>query len=293
VTAATPPSDHDLVHLALRGDERAMRLLWARHAPRVDAVVRRLVADPDRAADVAQEVWIQIFRALPGWRGDAQFGTWLHRVAVNRTLNAIRSDRRRERVETSLDAAAAGADDRAGEAALARALEAATAVEPEGDRALLAAAIEAAAARLAPGARQVFLLHDVEGWTHEEIAAQLGITAGGSKSQLFKARARLRQLLAPLVDDRPAHAARSAGDRPPPRGGGGRHGTAGSLGPASPAPGVPGAPAPPPAAWMAPPRAHATPAPTVRRSVALPVAPPEGTTVVPHVAPRPARASRS
>ncbi|HZF68574.1 MAG TPA: sigma-70 family RNA polymerase sigma factor, partial [Gemmatirosa sp.] len=233
----TPPSDLDLVQHALAGDERAMRLLWARHAPRVDAVVRRLVGDPDRAADVAQEVWIQIFRALPGWRGDAQFGTWLHRVAVNRTLNAIRSDRRRERVETSLDAAAGGADDGAGEAALARAVEAATAVQPEGDRGLLAAAIEAAAARLAPGARQVFLLHDVEGWTHEEIAAQLGITAGGSKSQLFKARARLRQLLAPLVDDRPAHAARSAGDRPPPRGGGRRHGAPGPLGPAGPAPG--------------------------------------------------------
>jgi RNA polymerase sigma-70 factor (ECF subfamily) len=73
-------------------------------------------------------------------------------------------------------------------------------VEPEAERALLAASIEEAAAKLAPGARTVFLLHDVEGYTHEEIAAELGITAGGSKSQLFKARAKLRVLLAHLID---------------------------------------------------------------------------------------------
>jgi len=73
-------------------------------------------------------------------------------------------------------------------------------VEPEGERALLAASIEEAAAKLSPGARTVFLLHDVEGYTHEEIAAELGITAGGSKSQLFKARAKLRTLLAHLID---------------------------------------------------------------------------------------------
>jgi RNA polymerase sigma-70 factor (ECF subfamily) len=77
---------------------------------------------------------------------------------------------------------------------------AASAVEPEGERALLAASIDEATRQLAPGARQVFLLHDVEGYTHEEIASSLGITAGGSKSQLFKARAKLRRLLSHLVD---------------------------------------------------------------------------------------------
>src|SRR5205085_2647299 len=82
--------------------------LWTRHASHVDAVVRRLVGDPDAAADVAQDVWIQVFRALPSWRGDSQFGTWLHRVAVNRTLNALRGLRRMGRVETSLDEARAG-----------------------------------------------------------------------------------------------------------------------------------------------------------------------------------------
>ncbi len=170
------------VQRALAGDQSAMRALWTRHAPHVDVVVRRLVGhDPDLAADIAQEVWIQIFRALPSFRGDAQFGTWAHRIAVNRTLNALRRTKRMASVEVDVQ------DDTAS-------------VEPEGERALLAASIEEAAAKLSPGARTVFLLHDVEGYTHEEIAAELGITAGGSKSQLFKARAKLRVLLAHLVD---------------------------------------------------------------------------------------------
>src|SRR5215213_7937971 len=170
------------VQRAIGGDQAAMRALWTRHAPHIDVVVRRLVGhDPDLAADVAQEVWIQIFRALPSFRGDAQFGTWAHRIAVNRTLNALRRTKRMAAVEVDVE------DDT-------------SSVEPEAERALLAASIEEAAAKLSPGARTVFLLHDVEGYTHEEIAAELGITSGGSKSQLFKARAKLRTLLAHMVD---------------------------------------------------------------------------------------------
>ena len=170
------------VQRAVNGDQSAMRALWSRHAPHIDVVVRRMVGhDPDLAADVAQEVWIQIFRALPTFRGDAQFATWAHRIAVNRTLNALRRTRRTAAVEVDME------DDSA-------------VVEPEVERALLAQSIEAAAAKLSPGARTVFLLHDVEGYTHEEIATELGITAGGSKSQLFKARVKLRILLAHLVE---------------------------------------------------------------------------------------------
>ena len=175
------PTDSELVRRAVDGDERAMQSLWSRYAPRLDAVVRRLVADPDLAADVAQEVWIQIFRALPGFRGDARFGTWAHRVAVNGTLNALRRQRRLS--EESLD-------------------EEAMVVTPDDEAPFVMASIEDAAARLAPGARTVFILHDVEGYTHEEIAESLGITTGGSKSQLFKARAKLRRLLAHLIEDR-------------------------------------------------------------------------------------------
>ena len=174
-------TDAPTIRLACQGDERAMRLLWTQYAPIVDAVVRRLVGDADQAEDVAQEVWIQIFRALPTYRGDAQFSTWAHRIAVNRTLNALRRLRRLDKLETGIE-------------------EDSASVDHDGDRSILAATIDEAVQHLAPGARAVFLLHDVEGYTHEEIAAELGITAGGSKSQLFKARAKLRRLLAHLVD---------------------------------------------------------------------------------------------
>jgi len=170
------------IQSAINGDEAAMRSLWSRHAPHIDAVVRRLVGnDLDLAADIAQEVWIQIFRALPQYRGDSQFGTWARRIAVNRTLNALRKTRRLAKIETDVE-------------------EDTAIVEPDTERSLMMATIEKAAARLSPGARTVFMLHDVEGYTHEEIAERLGITSGGSKSQLFKARAKLRTLLAHLID---------------------------------------------------------------------------------------------
>lgn len=175
-------SDKAIIQRAMQGDEAAMRSLWSRHAPHIDAVVRRLAGhDNDLAADIAQEVWIQIFRALPQYRGESQFGTWAHRIAVNRTLNALRKTRRIAKIETDVE-------------------EDTALVDPDPDRSLVLETIESAAARLSPGARTVFMLHDVEGYTHEEIAERLGITAGGSKSQLFKARARLRTLLAHLVD---------------------------------------------------------------------------------------------
>jgi RNA polymerase sigma-70 factor (ECF subfamily) len=176
-----PPTDQITIRRAVNGDEAALRALWTEHAPRIDMLVRRLVGDPDQAADVAQEVWIQIFRALPSYRGDSQFSTWAHRIAVNRTLNALRSLRRFGKMEVELE-------------------EDSSMVDHDSDRRFLAESIDQAVQQLAPGARAVFVLHDVEGYTHEEIAAELGITAGGSKSQLFKARAKLRRLLAHLVD---------------------------------------------------------------------------------------------
>lgn len=170
------------IRRAIEGDETALRSLWFRHAPHIDMVVRRLVGfDPDLAEDIAQEVWIQIFRALPSYRGDSQFSTWAHRIAVNRTLNALRRTRRLAGIEVAVE-------------------EDTASVEMDTDRGFIAASIEAAAAKLSPGARAVFVLHDVEGYTHEEIATELGITSGGSKSQLFKARAKLRKLLAHLID---------------------------------------------------------------------------------------------
>src|SRR6266571_3984802 len=146
--------DQTTIRRAISGDEAAMRSLWTRHAPHIDMVVRRMVGhDQDLAEDVAQEVWIQIFRALPTYRGEAQFATWAHRIAVNRTLNALRRTRRLSEVETEID-------------------DNTLAVEPDTDSSFVMASIEQAANKLSPGARLVFLMHDVEGYTHDEIAAE-------------------------------------------------------------------------------------------------------------------------
>lgn len=169
---------------AIDGDERAMQRLWSQHSPHIDAVVRRLCDDAELAADISQEVWMQIFRALPSYRGDSQFGTWAHRIAVNRTLNALRKIRRIAKLEVDIE------DDSA-------------MTETDTDRTFVAESIEQAMGKLSPGARVVFVLHDIEGYTHGEIGEELGITSGGSKSQLFKARAKLRKLLAHLVDESP------------------------------------------------------------------------------------------
>ena len=179
------PFDQLDLKRAIAGDERAMQRLWSQHAPHIDAVVRRLCGDPELAADISQEVWMQIFRALPSYRGDSQFGTWAHRIAVNRTLNALRKIRRIAKLEIEIE------DDTA-------------ITEMETDRTFMAESIDQAMKKLSPGARAVFVLHDIEGYTHGEIGEELGITPGGSKSQLFKARARLRTLLANLMDDSPS-----------------------------------------------------------------------------------------
>src|SRR5213595_3946463 len=150
------PFDQLDLKRAIAGDERAMQRLWSQHAPHIDAAVRRLCGDAELAADISQEVWMQIFRTLPSYRGESQFGTWAHRIAVNRTLNALRRTRRIAKAEADIE------DDT-------------VAVEHDSERALLAASIEEAANRLSPGARTVFMMHDVEGYTHEEIARELGI----------------------------------------------------------------------------------------------------------------------
>jgi RNA polymerase sigma-70 factor, ECF subfamily len=176
------PIDQLDLKRAIDGDERAMQRLWSQHASHIDAVVRRLCGDPELAADISQEVWMQIFRALPSYRGDSQFGTWAHRIAVNRTLNALRKIRRIANLEIDIQ------DDSA-------------ITENDSDRTFLAESIEQAMTKLSPGARAVFVLHDIEGYTHGEIGEELGITPGGSKSQLFKARSKLKKLLANLMDE--------------------------------------------------------------------------------------------
>jgi RNA polymerase sigma-70 factor (ECF subfamily) len=171
-------SESDWIERARQGDGDAIRELYRKYAPRVYAVVRRLAGDDALAEDWAQEAWVRAIRALPSFRGDARFSTWLHRIAVNSALHGRRWRERRAGSEVALPVTLAGsvrADDPVLRLSLAKALD-----------------------TLPPGMRQVLVLHDVEGYTHEEIGAFLGVTPGTSKSQLFKARARMRGLLRPL-----------------------------------------------------------------------------------------------
>lgn len=168
-------TENQLIQSAKQGDGGAIQALYRLHARRVYAVVRRIAGDEAQAEDWAQEAWVRALRALPGFRGDSMFSTWLHRIAVNSALHARRSRERRTAREAPLDdsfpARAAGGD------------------------ALLKLRLERAMERLPEGMRRVLVLHDVEGYTHEEIGEMLGIAPGTCKSQLFKARARMRQML--------------------------------------------------------------------------------------------------
>jgi RNA polymerase sigma-70 factor (ECF subfamily) len=171
-------SERELLRLATEGDARAIRTLYDRYAPRVYAVVRRIAGDDDLAQDYAQEAWIRAIRALPTFRGDARFSTWLHRIAVNAALQALRKRETRTRREGPVPEQIP--------------------VAPAHRDSLLRTRLENALDDLPDGMRQVLILHDVEGYTHEEIGDALGVTSGTSKSQLFKARAKMRAMLASL-----------------------------------------------------------------------------------------------
>jgi RNA polymerase sigma-70 factor (ECF subfamily) len=162
------------VALAASGDGRAFERLYRGHVARIHSLARRM-ASPDAADDLTQEVFVRAWRKLGTFRGEAAFGSWLYRLAVNLIL-AQRQTRSSERVY--YDAGAALETTPAG------------ASEPE-----LALDFEDAIARLPDGARQVFVLHDMAGYKHEEIAALLGIVVGTSKSQLHHARMALRGYL--------------------------------------------------------------------------------------------------
>ena len=152
-----------------------MRALHDAHAARVYATLRRMAGDDAAAEDWAQEAWIRAFSALHRFRGDARFSTWVHRIAINTALNARRRAQRRGTLEVGMSEVgptSAGAESILLRVRLDRALDA-----------------------LPEGMRTVLVLHDVEGYRHEDIGALLGVTAGTSKSQLFRARARMRELL--------------------------------------------------------------------------------------------------
>jgi RNA polymerase sigma-70 factor (ECF subfamily) len=169
------PADAEDAARAAAGDASAFERLYRRHLARIHSLARRLVG-LDLADEVTQDVFVRAWEKLGSFRGESAFGTWLHRLAINVMLG------RRKTLGISRERFVNG------EAELQRLSR-----NPHGSEAALD--FEAAIALLPEGAQQVFVLHDVEGYKHEEIAGMMGISAGTSKSQLHRARMILRGYL--------------------------------------------------------------------------------------------------
>lgn len=177
-----PPStdaasaDGALWQRAAAGDRRAFEALYRQYLPKVYAVIWRLVGGVEaRAEELTQDAFVKVWRALPGFRGDSAFSTWLHRLAVNTALMDLRARAGAEAQEVD-----DGVLEHHAGAASSRSLQ---------------IDLERAITRLPPRARAVLVLFDVEGWSHEDIAAELGMAVGSSKAQLHRARGLLRQWL--------------------------------------------------------------------------------------------------
>ncbi len=169
--------DSALVIRAAHGEVAAFEQLYRRHVARIHGLCRRLTGDPTRADELTQEVFVRAWEKLAFFRGQSAFGLWLHRIAVNVVLDEYRSRRRRTSWLAALGRIIKSRSD--------------TASRHPGDRVDL----EAAVARLPEGARTVFVLHDIEGYQHGEIAAMTGLAAGTCKAQLHRARRLLREEL--------------------------------------------------------------------------------------------------
>lgn len=183
--SATESSTPDLVRFAQAGDDDAFSDLHSKYAKRVFQICMRMVRNFSLAEDLTQETFLQVYRKLASFRGDSAFATWLHRLAVNTVLMHLR---KRGLSLVSLDHMMTDVpEERAGRSFGTRDLVQAGAI----DR----LTIDRAVATLAPGYRKVFLLHDVEGFNHDEIADQLNCTRGNTKSQLHKARRAMRGAL--------------------------------------------------------------------------------------------------
>ncbi len=170
-------SDIELAFQAQRGDVAAFEELYRTHCSRIYALCLRMVADRSRAEDLTQEAFVRAWEKLASFRGESAFLSWLYRLAVNVVLSDVRSRRRRE-------------GDVAG-------LEESRLPDPRAVPHRVGACIdlERAIESLPPQARMVFVLHDVQGYRHREIAGLMGLAVGTSKAQLHHARRRLREAL--------------------------------------------------------------------------------------------------
>jgi RNA polymerase sigma-70 factor (ECF subfamily) len=180
-------TDAQLVARCIAGDHSAERALYDAHVDRVFRVAYRLAGDSDLAQDFTQETFIRAFSRLSQFRGDASLSTWLHTIATSVSLNGMRS-------VTRLRGRSANIDD------VPDLPAAPNLSSPHDLRERLHASIDALSLKLRP----VFVMHDVEGFTHEEIAKTLGIPVGTSKARLFDARAKLRAALEIFAGDRTA-----------------------------------------------------------------------------------------
>jgi RNA polymerase sigma-70 factor, ECF subfamily len=176
--AAEEPADSELVARARRGDQAAFEHLYRRHVARVHALCLRMTGNAAQAEDCVQEAFVQAWRKLASFQGASAFGTWLYRIAVNEVLGAQRRSRRRV---THLQLV--GDEERAEELDYARSL---------GTEAGERIDVEQAVRALPEGARNVFVLVGLHGYSHEEASATLGVAVGTCKAQLHRAR----QLLA-------------------------------------------------------------------------------------------------
>ena len=183
----SPLSDHGLAIAAGRGDMSAFEELYKRHNRRVYSLCLRMTQNVAEAEDLAQEAFIQLFRKIGSFRGDSAFTTWLHRLTVNQVLmhfrkRSVKLERTTEEGDIPVQVVRGTEDPNK---------------MPVVDR----ISLERALKELPPGYRSVFVLHDIEGHEHAEIANILGVSVGTSKSQLHKARMKLRRLLKKQTSD--------------------------------------------------------------------------------------------
>jgi RNA polymerase sigma-70 factor (ECF subfamily) len=196
--AGGPHDEQELVARAQRGDVEAFEALYHGYSGRVYALCVRLTSDRQAATELLQDAFVRVWERLATYRGDAALGTWLHRLTVNCFLEAERKSKRREkRVELrEVGDGGGAAEARDGTATADTTPRAVVASDSDFSRSVDERLdLEAALPRLSDGMRRVFVLHDILGYRHDEIAGMLGVAAATVRVQLFRARRQLMELL--------------------------------------------------------------------------------------------------
>jgi len=191
-TETSEMNEAEAIRLAQQGDAGAFEHIYRLHSRRVYAVCLRMVGNTAEAEDLTQDAFLQLFRKIGTFRGESAFSTWLHRLSVNVVLMKLR---KKTLPATSLEESTDPEDETNGPRREIGAPD--LLLTGSIDRVHLQRAIE----QLPPGYRQVFVLHDVQGFEHNEIAGLMECSIGNSKSQLHKARMRLRELLQETLRD--------------------------------------------------------------------------------------------